>query len=135
MSTLSHRELILPAVIVTLNMLIKLSAVVIYTPVFLLPAIFTALLGAWLGHMYVQAQMSVKRELSIAKSPVLSVFGSAIEGLGKPRVFLRLACSQTILFYVVSIRAYSAQEYFRTQLLSRIDHYSRAARAFNNLQR
>ena len=64
-------------------MLIKLSAVVIYTPVFLVPAVLTALLGAWTGQVYIKAQMSVKRELSNAKSPVLSVFGGAIAGLGK----------------------------------------------------
>lgn len=70
------------SVIVTLNMLIKLTAVVVYTPVFLVPAIFTAMLGAWFGHMYVRAQMSVKRELSNAKSPVVGVFGGAMDGLG-----------------------------------------------------
>lgn len=70
-------------VIVTMNMLIKLTAVIVYTPVFLVPAIFTAALGAWFGHMYVRAQMSVRREMSNAKSPVLGVFGSAMDGLGK----------------------------------------------------
>lgn len=64
-------------------MLIKFTAVVVYTPVFLVPAMLTALLGGWFGHVYVRAQMSVKRELSNAKAPVLGVFGGAIDGLGK----------------------------------------------------
>lgn len=115
-------------------MLIKLSTVIFYTPVFLVPAVLTALLGGAIGQVYIQAQMSVKRELSNAKSPVLSVFGGAMSGLGEHAV------CDTLLFYLqhaylVSIRAYGAQQYFRSQLLERIDHYTRANRAFNNLQR
>ncbi|GJE96044.1 multidrug resistance-associated ABC transporter [Phanerochaete sordida] len=102
--------------IVTANMLIKLTAVIVYTPVFLVPALFAVAVGALFGHMYVRAQMSVKRELSNAKSPVIGVFSGAMDGL-------------------VSIRAYHAQEFFRAELLQRIDYYSCAARVFNNLQR
>lgn len=79
----SPRLMLFVIVIVTLNMLIKLAAVIVYTPVFLVPAILTAVIGAWFGHMYVRAQMSVKRELSNAKSPVLGVLGSAMDGLGE----------------------------------------------------
>lgn len=121
-------------VIVTINMLIKLSAVIFYTPVFIVPAILTALLGATIGQMYIKAQMSVKRELSNAKSPVLSVFGGAMSGLSEftVRGTWRPYSQHT---HLVSIRAYGVQQYFRSQLLEHIDHYIRANRAFNNLQR
>ncbi|KAG5644692.1 hypothetical protein DXG03_007915 [Asterophora parasitica] len=37
--------------------------------------------GAFIGNVYMKAQMSVKRELSKAKAPVLAHFGASIEGL------------------------------------------------------
>lgn len=63
-------------------MVSRLVAVIIYTPYFLLLAIFIAVLGGWLGQIYMKAQLSVKREMSNAKSPVLSVFSGAMAGLG-----------------------------------------------------
>ena len=59
----------------------KLLAVVIYTPVFLLPSIFVIGCGVWLGNVYIKAQLSVKREMSNCKAPVLAMFGSAVHGL------------------------------------------------------
>lgn len=64
-------------------MIAKLGAVVIYTPTFILPAIVIAVLGGYLGQIYMKAQLSVKREMSNAKSPVLGIFGGAIAGLSK----------------------------------------------------
>ena len=66
---------------VTLNCIIKIGAVVVFTPVFLLPAVFIVTFGGWLGSVYMKAQLSVKREMSNAKAPVLGVFGGAISGL------------------------------------------------------
>ncbi len=36
----------------------------------------------WLGHVYMKAQLAVKRERSNARSPVIGHFGAAIAGLG-----------------------------------------------------
>ena len=66
---------------VTLSCIIKIGAVLLFTPVFLLPAIFVAMLGGFLGNVYMKAQLAVKREMSNAKAPVLGVFGGAIAGL------------------------------------------------------
>ena len=55
----------------TLSMLIKFGAVVLFTPVFLIPGILVAVLGSACGQIYIQAQLSVKREMSNAKAPVL----------------------------------------------------------------
>lgn len=50
--------------------------------VFIFPGIIVALLGGWCGQIYIKAQLSVKREMSNARSPVLGHFGAAIAGLG-----------------------------------------------------
>ncbi|KAG5653497.1 hypothetical protein H0H81_012707 [Sphagnurus paluster] len=97
-------------------MLVKFGAVVLLTPVFLLPGVLVAILGGWCGQIYIAAQLSVKREMSNAKAPVLGHFGAAIAGL-------------------TSIRAYGAQETFQTESLNRINRYTRAARTFYNLNR
>ena len=68
---------------------IKVGAIVIFTPVFLLPAVFIAGLGGFLGQVFIKAQLSVKREMSNAKAPVLGVFGSTLTGLSESR---RLLC-------------------------------------------
>ncbi|KAG6919579.1 hypothetical protein DXG01_004242 [Tephrocybe rancida] len=75
-----------------------------------------AILGGWAGQIYIAAQLSVKREMSNAKAPVLGHFGAAIAGL-------------------TSIRAYGAQQAFRDESLNRINRYTRAARTFYNLNR
>lgn len=76
----------------------------LFTPVFLLPAIGVAASGFYLGNMYLKAQMSAKREkrqvmfhyskhlgvvinailavLSNARSPLLAHFSAAMSGLG-----------------------------------------------------
>ena len=59
----------------------RLGAVVLFTPTFLLPAVLIAAFGAWLGQVYMKAQLSVKREMSVAKAPVLGILGGAIAGL------------------------------------------------------
>jgi hypothetical protein len=59
---------------------VKLGAVVTMTPVFLGPGLFIGMLGGWIGRIYMKAQLSVKREMSNAKAPVLGHFGAAIAG-------------------------------------------------------
>ena len=63
-------------------MLIKFGAVIVFSPIFTLPGIAAFLIGGWAGQMYIKAQLSVKREMSNARSPVLSHFGAAIAGIG-----------------------------------------------------
>lgn len=63
-------------------MIVKLGAVILLTPIFVLPGAAVATLGGWCGQIYIKAQLSVKREMSNARSPVLGHFGAAISGLG-----------------------------------------------------
>ncbi|KAH9041238.1 P-loop containing nucleoside triphosphate hydrolase protein [Lactarius pseudohatsudake] len=97
-------------------MLIKFVAVVYFTPAFSVPGISIAVLGAWLGRIYMKAQIAIKREMSNAKAPVLGHFGASVAGL-------------------TSIRAYGAQIAFREESYRRIDRYSRAHRSFWNMNR
>jgi hypothetical protein len=63
-------------------MLVKFGAVIILSPIFTLPGIAAFLVGGLAGQIYIKAQLSVKREMSNARSPVLSHFGAAIAGIG-----------------------------------------------------
>ncbi|KAF9021407.1 P-loop containing nucleoside triphosphate hydrolase protein [Hymenopellis radicata] len=99
-----------------MSMLIKFGAVVLVTPAFLLPGLAVAVLGNFIGQVYIKAQLSVKREMSNAKAPVLAHFGAAISGL-------------------TSLRAYGAQEAFKAESLRRIDKLTRVSRTFYNLNR
>ena len=73
-------------------------------------------LGGWLGRVYLKAQLSVKREWSNTKSPIVSQVGTVLSG-------------------IVPIRAYGAQDYFRRELGKRLDDYSRAGRTYYDLNR
>ncbi|KAJ3564413.1 hypothetical protein NP233_g8310 [Leucocoprinus birnbaumii] len=101
---------------ITVTMMTKLGAVVFMTPIFLVPGMIVGAIGGWIGQIYMAAQLSVKREMSNAKAPVVGHFGAAIAGL-------------------TSIRAYSAEEAFIAGSLERINRYTRAARVFYNLNR
>ncbi|KAG8914835.1 hypothetical protein FRC00_010530 [Tulasnella sp. 408] len=100
----------------TLSLLFRFGAVSIYSPVFLLPGLGVAAIGAWLGQLYMRAQLAVKREMSNAKSPLYSHFGAAIAGL-------------------TSIRAYGAEEKFKLENMKRINLYSRPGRTYYILNR
>ncbi|CCM06697.1 uncharacterized protein FIBRA_08984 [Fibroporia radiculosa] len=97
-------------------MLLKLTAVVAMSPIFVIPGAFLATAGAWMGQIYMKAQLSVKRERSNARAPVLGLFGAAFTGL-------------------ISIRAYGAQDFFRRESFKRIDKYTRTSMTFFNLSR
>lgn len=79
-------------VFLSINMLIKLGAIILFTPIFLIPGALIAIFGAYLGQLYIKAQLSVKREMSNAQSPVLGHFGAAISGLGRECIHLYLSC-------------------------------------------
>ncbi|KIJ38955.1 hypothetical protein M422DRAFT_258371 [Sphaerobolus stellatus SS14] len=94
----------------------RFAVVLLFTPIFVLPALGVAVMGVFAGNLYLKAQMAVKREMSNAKAPLLAHLGAAINGL-------------------TSIRAYGAQETFKTESLRRIDQYSRVSRMTYNLNR
>ncbi|TFK34800.1 multidrug resistance-associated ABC transporter [Crucibulum laeve] len=100
----------------SITVIVKLSVIVLYTPVFIFPGLGVAMIGIFAGNVYLKAQMSVKREMSNAKAPLLAHLGASIAGLS-------------------SIRAYGAEEQFKVESLKRIDHYSRVARISYNLDR
>lgn len=74
----------------SLEMLSKLVVVVIISPIFLIPGACIAALGAWVGEIYVKAQLAVKRERSNAKAPVLGHLGAAFAGLSTSQASLAI---------------------------------------------
>ena len=100
----------------TVTLAIRFAAVVIMSPIFVIPGLIGGILGSWCGQIYIKAQLAVKREMSNAKAPVMSHFSAAMNG-------------------IVSIRAFSAQNLFKGESLLRIDRYVRSARTFYNLNR
>ncbi|KAI3622081.1 atp-binding cassette transporter [Moniliophthora roreri] len=100
----------------TVMLIVKFFAVIAITPIFLLPGGFITILGLICGQIYIKAQLSVKREMSNARAPVLGHFGAAIAGL-------------------TSIRAYGVQQRFVQESIERINRFTRAARVFYNLNR
>ena len=115
-------------------MFLKFLAVVYFTPGFSGPGIGIAILGAWLGRVYMKAQIAIKREMSNAKAPVLGHFGASVAGLGAntPRDVREIGLTS---IFKVSIRAYGAQHAFREESYRRIDKYTRSGRAFYNMNR
>jgi len=93
------------------TMATRLGAVVIMSPLMLIPGSTIFILATLCGYLYIIAQLSAKREMSLAQAPVLGHFGAAMAGL-------------------VSIRAYGAQDMFRQESYTRIDKFTRAARSF-----
>ena len=67
----------------TTGLILRLGAVIFVTPIFTIPGLFVGAIGAWCGQLFMKAQLSVKREASNAKSPVLSHFGAVMSGLGR----------------------------------------------------
>ncbi|KAG9012419.1 hypothetical protein FRB94_006034 [Tulasnella sp. JGI-2019a] len=101
---------------VGVNMVGKVCGIVIFSPIFFFPSVLAAAFGRYIGNIYMAAQLSIKREMSNAKSPVYSYFGAAVAGL-------------------VSIRAFGAEDAFKIESRKRIDIYTRPARTFYNLNR
>ncbi|KAF8157940.1 multidrug resistance-associated ABC transporter [Crassisporium funariophilum] len=101
---------------VAVSMVTRLLVVILFTPVFVFPGVVVGALGMYLGNLYLSGQLSVKREMSNARSPLLAHFSAAIAG-------------------IVSIRAYGAELSFKNESLKRINHYIRVARMSYNLNR
>ncbi|EJD52269.1 P-loop containing nucleoside triphosphate hydrolase protein, partial [Auricularia subglabra TFB-10046 SS5] len=96
--------------------LCRMGAIVLMSPAFVLPALLVAVIGWACGQVYMKSQLSVKREMSNARSPLLGHFGAAMAGL-------------------TSIRIYAAEAAFNTEMMRRMDIYTRAARSYYNLNR
>ncbi|KAJ7240472.1 P-loop containing nucleoside triphosphate hydrolase protein [Mycena rebaudengoi] len=94
---------------VSVSLVVTFLAVLYMAPLFFVPGILAAILGGTLGQIYLKAQLSIKRESSNAKAPVLG--------------------------QITSIRAYGAQIPFIQESLKRINKYTRAARPLANLDR
>jgi len=58
-------ELFAAVVEMVICMMIKLSGPVFFTPIFLIPGILIGVIGAYIGNIYLKAQMSVKREMRL----------------------------------------------------------------------
>jgi ABC-type transport system involved in cytochrome bd biosynthesis fused ATPase/permease subunit len=84
------------------------------SPIFAIPGAAVFIIGLFLGQIYMTAQMSVKREMSNARSPLFSHFGAALQG-------------------ITSIRAYGVEDLFKAEALKRVDKYTRSGRTFYNL--
>ncbi|KAJ7088646.1 P-loop containing nucleoside triphosphate hydrolase protein [Mycena epipterygia] len=98
------------------KLVIKLTAIALFTPEFVVPGILALLLGGGLSQIYLTAQRAVKREMSNAIAPVIGHFGATISGL-------------------VSIRAYAAQDASVAESSNFINGYTRTAITFYNLNR
>ncbi|KII86381.1 hypothetical protein PLICRDRAFT_56093 [Plicaturopsis crispa FD-325 SS-3] len=101
---------------ISIVIIVKFAAIAFLTPIFSIVGIITGAIGISLGERYMKGQLSVKREMSNAKAPVLAHFGGALAGLA-------------------SVRAYGAQTSSIQESLRRIDRYSRANKAFTELNR
>lgn len=100
----------------TFGMVTELFIVIFITPVFFLPGALVGLLGVWCGRIYMASQLSVKRELSNVKAPVIGHIGATMAGLA-------------------SVRAYGAQSTQIQISMNRINRLTRASRTFMNLNR
>ncbi|WVF65767.1 hypothetical protein IAT40_000501 [Kwoniella sp. CBS 6097] len=95
---------------ITIGLILKFLVVIALVPFFSLPALVIGAVGGFLGEVYIHGQLSVKREMSNAKSPLFSHLSAAVNG-------------------IVSIRAYGAQQKLRAEAQRKADKYTRAATA------
>ncbi|CAE6498063.1 unnamed protein product, partial [Rhizoctonia solani] len=101
---------------ITIMLLSRFISVIVFSPIFTIPGAAVFVIGLWIGQIYITAQLSVKREMSNARSPLFSHFGAALQG-------------------ITSIRAYGVQNLFKHEALKRVDKYTRSGRTFYNLNR
>lgn len=63
---------------------LRFFAILIYTPTIGLFGLVIFVVGGIVGNIYMKAQLTVKREMSKAKAPVIAHFGASIEGISTP---------------------------------------------------
>ncbi|CAE6442804.1 unnamed protein product [Rhizoctonia solani] len=98
----------------TIQLFSRFVAIILVSPAFTFAGAVLLALGIWIGQVYISAQLSVKRHMSNARSPMFSYFHTALGG-------------------IPTIRAYGAQDLVRKEVQARVDTYTRAARTFWNL--
>ncbi|KAL7413558.1 P-loop containing nucleoside triphosphate hydrolase protein [Mrakia frigida] len=99
-----------------ITLVVKLAGITFVVPWFSAAGLVLVLFGSAIAELYIHAQLSCKREMSNAKSPLFSHFGDAIAGL-------------------VSVRAYGAEKQVRAEGVKRVDRYMRTIVVFYNLNR
>jgi hypothetical protein len=57
----------------TMSLVQRLFAVIIMSPIFVVPGAFVAVVGGWAGQVYIAAQLSVKRYAESAIQPAFSL--------------------------------------------------------------
>lgn len=98
------------------------------------PAMIVAVVVLACSHLYINAQMPVKRNMSNNRAPILGHLGNVLSGIGAFFVAVSTGTVKLILC-LVSVRAYDAQVEFRDESLRRIDLYTRTACSYWNLNR
>ena len=63
--------------------IVRLGAVVLFSPVFLFTGITVAVIGVGCGKLFMKAQLSTKRDMSAERGPVLAHCAAAIAGLSE----------------------------------------------------
>ncbi|KAK4689027.1 hypothetical protein P7C73_g1078, partial [Tremellales sp. Uapishka_1] len=101
---------------ISVTLLLKFFLLVWLVPTFAPYALLTGVLGLVLGEFYLKAQLSIKREMSNAKTPLYTHFAAASNGL-------------------VSIRAYGAEKRFQEHLGQKADVYTGTATIFYDVNR
>ncbi|KAE9403973.1 P-loop containing nucleoside triphosphate hydrolase protein [Gymnopus androsaceus JB14] len=107
---------ILLLVSVDSDFMVRLGSVVVFSPIFLIPGVAIALLGGYIGQVYLGAQLPLRRLMSVTKAPILGHFNVAVAGL-------------------VSIRAYGAENAFLKESRVRIDAWFRPSIPSYNVNR
>ncbi|EUC62287.1 P-loop nucleoside triphosphate hydrolase, partial [Rhizoctonia solani AG-3 Rhs1AP] len=59
---------------ITIGLLSRFIAVIAFSPLFTIPGAVILIVGIWIGQIYIASQLSVKREMSNARSPLFSHF-------------------------------------------------------------
>ncbi|KAI0344132.1 multidrug resistance-associated ABC transporter [Trametopsis cervina] len=101
---------------ITAVIVLRFITIIVMSPLYFIPSLVISLVVAWVGQIYIKAQLAVKREMSNARSPILGHFGAAVTG-------------------IVSLRAYGAQAAFHLESMKRVNRWTRAARTFSNLNK
>lgn len=66
-----------------LALIANFGAILSITPEFIFPGVVVGAVGFWVGHIFIKAQLPVKREMSKAKAPVLAAVSEVLVGLGQ----------------------------------------------------
>ena len=134
-----------------LGLIFDLFSAVFFVPIFSLPGLFITLVGWYLGNLYLNAQLIVKRHNRCVSPPHLTKSssdpprqqcegtdaGSSWCSILRSRCVNRVPSRITLMVDAcpVSIRAYGAQEVFQAEARNRIDEYVRISRLNYDLNR